>query len=226
MGVTKARKDIFLDIDESRSIESNFMDTFESGYIALHPFYKRVFQDDFDYRRNLKDTFHLIESVTWDKVKTDLKFKDLKQLANALLTINSSDLKELEDFVEYKRLLFPVIEEDTIPEVLLNKYLQYLKGHGIKEVISGYSKHTIFEDDRQNNRIEFDEKNLFEVIGLLHHKFVVTVDSLNIVLLLPDHDCPYTLILGDKVLVETFIRDFDVEGFWVDKKTNFDWWRE
>ena len=224
MEVSETHKDIFNDFDELRPIESNFLDTFESGYIALHPFYKSVFQDDFDYKGRLKDTFHLIEPVTWDKVIKELKFKNINQLANAILESNPPDSRELKDFVEYKRLVFPIVEEDTIPEVLLHKYLKYLIGHGVKEVIRGYSKHTVFQEDRQNTKIEVDETNIFRVMEQLQHKFVVTVDKMKMALLLPDHDCPYTLVLGEKKLVNSFITDFDIEGFWVGKKTNFDWW--
>lgn len=226
MEVSKTHKDILIDFNESLSIETNFIDHFESGYIALHPFYKRVFQDDFDYQSRLRDTFHLIEPVTWNKVITELKFKSLNQLAKALLKHNVPYAKELVDFVAYKRLLFPVIEEDTIPELLLYKYIKFLLGQGANEVISGYSKHTLSEEHRNNTNIQIDHKNIFDVIGQLQYRFVVKGNTINIILLLPDHDCPYTLVLGDKKLVSSLITDFSVEGFWIDKNTKFDWWEE
>lgn len=108
------------------------MEAFESGYIALHPFYRRVFQEDFDYRRRLKDSFNLIEPITWNKVMSELKFKDTSQLARAILRENTTEAKELNDYVEYRRLVFPVMVEDTIPEVILYKYLKYLWGMELK----------------------------------------------------------------------------------------------
>jgi len=226
MEVTKSIKNIFIDFDEHHSIESNFKNTFDSGYVALHPFYKSVFQEDYDYRRCLKDTFHLIQPVSWDKVIAELKFKNINQLAKALLNLNSSEFRELKDFLEYKRVLIPVIEEDTIPEILLNKYLKSLIIRGVNEVIRGYSKHTIFEDDKQNTKIQVNERNIFEVIGQLQNRFVVTENNMEIVLLLPGHDSAYTLILGDNEVVKSFITDFEIEGFWVDKKTTFNWWAD
>lgn len=53
---------IKFDIDKDRSIESNFMDIFSGSYIALNPFYKKVFHDDFDVRSCLKDSFNLIQN--------------------------------------------------------------------------------------------------------------------------------------------------------------------
>ncbi|MFN8312478.1 MAG: hypothetical protein U0289_06700 [Cyclobacteriaceae bacterium] len=221
---TRSHRNIFANFDEHRSIGSNFMEAFESGYIALHPFYRRVFQEDFDYRRRLKDSFNLIEPITWNKVMSELKFKDTSQLARAILRENTTEAKELNDYVEYRRLVFPVMVEDTIPEVILYKYLKYLLGHGIKEVTKGYSKHTSPPDDKRNKNLGFSESNIFEVIEYLEHGFVVETDFLNIVLLLPNHDCPYTLILGDKELVDSFVEGFSIEGFWVDRNTRFDWW--
>ena len=40
---------------------------------------------------------------------SELKFKDTSQLARAILRENTTEAKELNDYVEYRRLVFPVM---------------------------------------------------------------------------------------------------------------------
>lgn len=217
---------IKFDIDKNRSIESNFMDMFSGSYIALNPFYKKVFHDDFDFRGCLKDSFNLIQTVRWRQVMTELGFKNIRQLARALLEIDVSDWKELKDFVRYKRLSCPIIGEDTIPETLLFKYLKYLISDGNKQITRRYSEQTIVVQDNQDIDLPLNEGNIFDVIMQLWHASAITGDKTEIILLRPDHDCPYTLILGDKKVVNSFIAKFEIEGFWTDHETTFYWWIE
>jgi hypothetical protein len=151
-------------------------------------------------------------------------FKSLTQLANAVLEIHKSDSIELREFCEHKNLDFPKIEEDTIPETLLNSYLRFLVAQGINQVIVGPTKHAILESGNENVKIDNSEKGIFDAISKLQHCFLVKEEKTKLTLVLPNHDCPYTLILGTRKQVSLLVTNFKIEGFWVDEKTRFDWW--
>jgi hypothetical protein len=218
-------QDGFQNFDYSTPILQNFRD-YSVGFIALHPFYKRVFHNTYSYLDKLELTYPLIERVTWQTVANDIGFKRLETLAAALTHNNESHYKELRDYVEHKNLEFPLVAEDTIPVEVLVPVLRASVQAEAAYVLRSCSKHTVFDNERVNVRYEINEKNIFDVAPDLMYCFLVQIPELSIALLLPERDSPYTLILAQREEQKDFIAKLQLDGFFIDKKSRFDWWNQ
>jgi hypothetical protein len=208
-------------IDYKRTIK----DYFDNGgriFVCLFPFYRNIFADHYNWRENIKVTYHLIETVTWNEVSHKSGFNQLDRVAIGLLELNEPFKTELHSFCEQEKLEFPDYSADRIPEVVLIPILEYLKSknHSVLEMKPFERFHL-----SETGKIKIQKREVFEIYDEVKAaKYLITENSISI--LLPDYDCPYMLLSGDDIGCKELIEKAHLETFEVDEKMRFDWWRK
>ena len=215
---------IFKNFDTNKTIKECFGETYSGAFVALHPFYKPVFADTYPYLNNLEKTYDLIETISWNEISTDSGFKDLKRVAKGILNQDKSLFSEISDYLSYRNYDCCNIEEDSIPEKIIIPFLSTLFLLGLTQITISTTKHDLFNEDDESYSIT--KTNAFDIAKRLQRRFLVITENKEIALLLPEHDCPYSLILGSKETIEELIKLSSLEGFFVSNSTRFDWWNE
>ena len=219
-------KNAFLTFDFTLTIRETFGTEFPFGFVALHPFYKKIFSDNYNYLDKLELTYPLFERVLWETVANEIGFKSSTILAKALTWGNEVHFRELRDYVEYKNIELP---DEQIPADIIIKVFQNLLAWQVNEVIGSFTDNTL-EDEQLEDTYSFNENNFFDVAKkmLSYNYTLIKVPKVKIALLLPIiglRDCYYTLILAtEKTQLVDFIARIKVEGFYIDDSTSFKWW--
>lgn len=209
------------EIDYKRPIK----DSFENGgriFVCLFPFYRNIFADHYNWRENIKLTYQLIETLTWNEVSHKSGFNQLGRIAIGLLELIEPFKTELQTFCEQEKLEFPDYAADRIPEVVLIPILEYLKSKNYS--VLEMKPFTRFHLS-PTGKITIQDREVFEIYEEIKDvKYFTTENSISI--LLPDYDSPYILLSGDDIACKELIEKAQLETFEVDEKMTFDWWRK
>jgi hypothetical protein len=73
-----------IDINFDEPILDYFKGYFDDCFIILHPFYKKVFVDNYNELANYRLTYPLLQKITWEEI---LKRTGIKSKAKLALTI-------------------------------------------------------------------------------------------------------------------------------------------
>jgi hypothetical protein len=207
------------EIDYKKPIKGYF-DNKEKIFVCLFPFYRKVFANNYNWHRNLKLTYTLIETMTWKEVSNKTGFNQLGRVALGVLDLKEPFKSELSEFCKLEKLEYPDYKSDKIPEVVLIPILEYLKkkNHFGLEMKSFARFHLC-----PTGRIELQDRETFKIFETVKEtKFLKTENS--ICILLPDYDCPYMLLIGKEVACKELIENAHLETFEVDERTTFQWW--
>ena len=190
--------------------------------ICLFPFYHKVFADHYNWQENVKKAFPLLETLRWSSVSKGIGFNSLDRLALGILELHEPFKTELKEYCECNKFDVPDYEADRIPEVLLIPMIRYFQKIGLKTL-------ELKSIDRfpssKYKMVPLKEKSEFDIYnGIKDAKCIATTHGLEI--LLPDYDCPYALISGDKKKCFDIVTHCNLECIEVTQKTVFDWWNQ
>ena len=210
-----------MNIDYNQPISSHFSAD-KYIMICLFPFYHRVFSNDYDWKRNLKLTYPLVSTITWNDISSNIGFDSLNRLAQSILELKEPFKTELSEYCEWKKIEMPNFAADKIPEVILIPILQHLKLNK-----SGLIETKTLDrfPDSESIKINLEQVDLFDLYDRIQNsKYIITESGLEI--LLPDYDCPYVIIAGTEKKCNDLIISCNLEHFEVNLNTKFDWWNQ
>jgi hypothetical protein len=231
----KSIKETYNKLIENNSNEAIlefYNDYFSDCFVILHPFYKKVFIDEYEFLNSYQYSSKLIERIQWASI---LKLTGIKTLSKLALTITffsiekklqslvESEKNEFEPFLKENNIIEPYWSEDKIPEDVVLSFLNMLIQEGYSEVLYSESFENI-KNEILETRIE--SKNIFEVVVKFSKlNFILTKDK-KFCLKLPDHDLPYTFLLTNQISAMKTANLLNFEGFVADFKTKPYWHKE
>jgi hypothetical protein len=198
--------------------------------VLLHPFYRKVFDDNYNALANLKLTYSLTERITWAEIIKRTGISDIKKLALAITynACNSNYQKLIKkeneiltSFYKFVDIVEPYWDLDKIPEDLIVPFLELLMKRGYTEIKVGYWHEFA---DQKIEIVKLTDENKFEnALRFATQNFILTTDY-KYCLKLPYHDLPYTFLLTNGISASEVATDLKYEGFSADNKTNVYWY--
>lgn len=217
------------DINFDEPILDYFKGYFDDCFIILHPFYKKVFADNYNELANYRLTYPLLQKITWEEI---LKRTGIKSIAKLALTVVypscdkhfrslvESERNEFTPFLNENNILEPFWEEDKIPEDVIVTFLEHLLKHGYTDIRVG---HWLEHSNEPIQTITINDDNKFEcAVKFASQNFIFTTDS-KFCLKLPYHDLPYTFLLTNKVSATDVATELNFEGFRAEQTTKTYW---
>jgi hypothetical protein len=202
---------------------------FDICYVVLHPFYRKVFADNYNELGNFRLTYPLIERITWSEIIKRTEIADIKKLALAITydscnsnyqSLIKNEKEILLSFYESVDIVEPYWVEDRIPEDLIVLFFELLIKLGYTEIKVG----DWIEDEYEKIEvIKLTQENKFEnAVRFSNRNFILTPDN-KYCLKLPYHDLPYTFLLTNEILANEIIAELNYEGFFANSKTEVYW---
>lgn len=190
--------------------------------ICLFPFYHQVFVEHYDWKRNLEQTFALLKPINWSSISNDIGFNSFDKIAFGILELHEPFKTELKEYCEWKNLDLPDYAADKIPEVILIPMIRYFLKIGLKEL---ELKSVERFPESEFKIVSLAEKNEFEIyLEIENAKHISSIAGFEI--LLPDYDCPYAIISGDKEKCFDIVNNCNFECIETTQETLFDWWNQ
>jgi len=203
---------------------------FQNCFVVFHPFYYKVFADNYNPLDKFNLTYPLTERITWGEIIKRTKISDIKRLAlaithNACNSYHQSLVKKeheiLSSFYKFANIVEPYWDEDKIPEDLIVSFLELLMKSGYREIKVGHWPEIA---DKKVDVIKLTNENKFEsALRCANQNFIITTDN-KYCLKLPYHDFPYTFLLTNEVSAAKVAADLNYEGFLADNKTEVYWY--
>ena len=217
------------DINFDEPILDYFKGCFDDCFIILHPFYKKVFADNYNELVNYRLTYPLLQKVTWQEI---LKQTGIKSNAKLALTITypacdkqfrslvESERNEFEPFLNDSNILEPFWAEDKIPEDIIVPFIEYLLKNSYSDIRVG---HWLEHSNEPIQTRPISDDNKFDcAVKFARQNFIFTTDN-KFCLKLPYHDLPYTFLLTNKVSANEVAAELNYEGFSADRTTKTYW---
>jgi hypothetical protein len=218
-----------IDINFDKPILDYFKGYFDDCFIILHPFYKKVFADNYNEFTNYKLTYPLLQKVTWEEI---LERTGIKSKAKLALTITypacdihfrslvESERKEFTPFLYENNIIEPFWEEDKIPEDIILPFIEFILKQGYTDIKVG---HWPEHSNELIQTITINDENKFDcAVKFARQNFIFTSDK-KFCLKLPYRDLPYTFLLTDKVSAYKVATELNYEGFRADHTTKTYW---
>jgi hypothetical protein len=205
-----------------------YKDLYDSCFIVFHPFYEKIFVDEFNYLDNYKICYPLIKRIAWQDIlkRTEVASAEKLVLAITYSASNEYYQKQVEDentrlqsFYKFCNILEPVWQEDKIPEDIIVRFVNFL-------IKKGYSEINIADLSFADGKIEqiiISNDGIFNYLGRKRITLIYTSDQ-KFCLKLPDNDMPFTLFLGNGFSLKSSLNELDFEGFYADSETKITWY--
>lgn len=221
--------DKLIDFNIQTPILEYYAGFFDGCYVVLHPFHKRVFHEDYDYKKNYEYTFPLIETVKWAEVMKGSGIRSLQKLAIAICSTSESDAKSKGAWEEWQRLeeylkVFRIEEHsymnDIIPCEIILVFLRFLLNCGFTKIITSQ----FFIGDRKNiHEIAISKDSLYKDAVRFEHQGFIASPDFTYCLQLPYFDSPHSLLLTNGIDIKTAVAQMKLEGFYADDHTTNMW---
>ncbi len=205
-------------------ILTHFKGEYDAAYIILQPFTsylekdKNLFTGENWPKRD--ECIKKLEPVTWNSIVNKFSFKDIKQLNYALLSyINAINNKD--DYLSNKiglirdknNILEP--ENGEFDDFLYNNILNIINDEGYQNVI--------VDDECSDNPTEITIKDArkTEKYSWPNYKNIYSPDKK---LLFTIHwDSYFVIFCGEKEIIDKYIYNYSLEGFWCTDETEILW---
>ena len=212
-----------LNLNPTDRILEIFNDKYQFAYVALHPFYKKVFSDKYDYESDLQLAYPLLQPVHWETVALEMGLKRTTYLAAGINQTDEKLYREINDFLDYKNLEFP---DERFPYSILIPTLKFLNQQNINK-INGQTLQTIWEDEQNVLTFDIQKEELYNISIELTGCDFIDIPQEGIAVFLPRlglDECYYSLLFAKEKGCLDFVKQLPGDGFWADKNTNVQWW--
>lgn len=199
---------------------------FQECHVVLHPFYRKVFHDHYNFERNYELAYPLIERVTWKEVMSAIEAPDPAALARAIVLMDGTKTDIATEKL-HGRLLghcshCDLIEldwqEDRIPLDMLILFGRFLLRHGYKSanLVTGTYPSSIRE-------VGLVENELFGAVSDQPGHIAMFAADMTYALKLDYHDLPFSWLLSNGIPPEGILEEIGFEGFRADDRMTAAW---